>query len=50
MNHLDNPGLHLSVTYMVVKYSMIFLEKESWKNKRKTLKNLNLMLSSEIQA
>jgi hypothetical protein len=50
MNHLDNHGLHLSVTYMVVKYSIIFLEKVSWKNKRKTLKNLNLMLSLEIQA
>jgi hypothetical protein len=37
MNHLDNPSLHLSITYMVVKYSMIFY-KETRKNKRKTFK------------
>jgi hypothetical protein len=37
MNPLDNFGLHLTVTYMVVILHDL-IENKSWKNTRKTLK------------
>jgi hypothetical protein len=44
MNRLDNHGLHLSVTHMSIKYSMIFLRERLLEEYKKDTQNSTLCL------